>query len=50
MVCVVSTLRPELPTLRLIAQTGYGEPESRQRSETAGFDMHPVNPVDISML
>ncbi len=40
----------ELPALRLIALTGYGDPESRQRSRAAGFDMHLIKPVDIATL
>ncbi len=31
---------------RLIALTGYGQPEDRQRSLQAGFDEHVVKPVD----
>jgi CheY-like chemotaxis protein len=40
----------ELPALRLIAVTGYGDPASRQRSKAAGFDEHLVKPVDIATL
>jgi CheY-like chemotaxis protein len=36
----------ELPAgLRLIALTGYGGDEERQRSRAAGFDVHLVKPV-----
>lgn len=31
--------------LRLIALTGYGGDEERQRSKAAGFDVHLVKPV-----
>jgi CheY-like chemotaxis protein len=31
---------------RLIAVTGYGQPEDRRRSLEAGFDEHVVKPVD----
>jgi CheY-like chemotaxis protein len=31
---------------RLIALTGYGQPEDRRRSRDAGFDEHLVKPVD----
>ena len=31
---------------RLIALTGYGQPEDRQRSLEAGFDEHVVKPID----
>jgi len=33
------------PELRLIALTGYGGDEERQRSREAGFDVHLVKPV-----
>jgi CheY-like chemotaxis protein len=33
------------PELRLIALTGYGGDEERQRSRAAGFDVHLVKPV-----
>jgi CheY-like chemotaxis protein len=31
--------------LRLIAVTGYGSPEDRERARAAGFDRHLVKPV-----
>jgi signal transduction histidine kinase/DNA-binding response OmpR family regulator len=34
----------------LIALTGYGEAESRLRSQQAGFDHHVVKPADIDFL
>lgn len=34
----------------LIALTGYGRPEDRERSKEAGFDRHLVKPVDIGEL
>ncbi|HUR89747.1 MAG TPA: response regulator [Ramlibacter sp.] len=34
----------------LIALTGYGEAESRTRSEQAGFDFHMVKPADVNLL
>jgi PAS domain S-box-containing protein len=34
----------------LIAVTGYGQADDRQRSKAAGFDYHLVKPVDISAL
>jgi two-component system CheB/CheR fusion protein len=37
---------PELAGTRLVAITGYGQPEDRQRSREAGFDHHLVKPVD----
>jgi two-component system CheB/CheR fusion protein len=37
-------------TVRLIALTGYGQPEDRDRTEQAGFDAHAVKPIDPSRL
>lgn len=34
----------------LIALTGYGQPEDRERSKAAGFAHHLVKPVDINAL
>jgi signal transduction histidine kinase/CheY-like chemotaxis protein len=34
----------------LIAMTGYGQPEDRQRSKEAGFDYHLTKPVDPKRL
>ena len=34
----------------LIALTGYGEAESRERSTQAGFDFHMVKPADVNLL
>jgi CheY-like chemotaxis protein len=34
----------------LVALTGYGQPEDRQRAVEAGFDAHLVKPVDPSNL
>ncbi len=31
----------------IIAQTGWGQDEDRQRAEEAGFDYHLVKPVDM---
>jgi len=35
---------------RLVALTGWGQPEDRQRALEAGFDDHLVKPVDFSAL
>ena len=35
---------------RLIALTGYGQPEDRRRSMEAGFDAHLVKPIDLERL
>lgn len=34
----------------LIAVTGYGRPEDRQRAREAGFDGHLIKPVDVDLL
>ncbi len=34
----------------LIAMTGYGRDEDRERSRAAGFDAHLVKPVDFNAL
>jgi signal transduction histidine kinase/CheY-like chemotaxis protein len=36
--------------LKLVALTGWGQEEDRQRSEDAGFDAHLVKPVDLAAL
>ncbi len=36
--------------LRLVALTGYGQPEDRRRALAAGFDAHLVKPVDPDRL
>jgi two-component system, sensor histidine kinase len=38
------------PAIYLVALTGYGQPEDRQRTVDAGFDAHLVKPVDPSDL
>src|SRR5207253_350027 len=37
---------PGTATARMIAVTGYGGEEDRQRSREAGFDLHLTKPVD----
>ena len=37
-------------SIRLVARTGYGQPEDRERAFDAGFDMHLVKPVDRDQL
>jgi len=34
----------------LIAQTGWGRDEDRERSRAAGFDHHLVKPIDHDQL
>ena len=33
-------------TIRLMAMSGYGQPDDVRRSEAAGFDRHLIKPVD----
>ncbi len=40
----------ELRDATLIAVTGYGLPEDRERSKAAGFDHHLVKPIDFEVL
>jgi PAS domain S-box-containing protein len=49
---VASAIRrdPATADARLIAVTGYGQEEDRQRSREAGFDQHLVKPVDPTVL
>lgn len=38
------------PRIRLVALTGYGQPEDHQRTAEAGFDAHLTKPVNIADL
>jgi PAS domain S-box-containing protein len=42
--------RPDLAGTRLLAVTGWGQPEDRLRTRQAGFDHHLVKPVDLAAL
>jgi CheY-like chemotaxis protein len=42
--------RPEFSQVVLIAQTGWGTDEMRQRSREAGFDHHLVKPGNFEVL
>ncbi|MGQ9427118.1 PAS domain-containing protein [Gilvimarinus sp. F26214L] len=41
---------PALSQARLVALTGYGQPEDRRRTAAAGFDDHLTKPVDLKSL
>lgn len=41
---------PEVGAVRLIAVSGYGRAEDRERARAAGFDEHLLKPVDFSAL
>ena len=49
---VAETLRarPGGEALLLVAISGYGQPEDRQRSQAVGFDHHLVKPIDCAVL
>jgi len=49
---VVARLRDQdiKPRPLLVALTGYGQPEDRQRALAAGFDLHLTKPVDVDEL
>ncbi len=46
------TLRREAPLRdkRLVALSGYAQPEDRQRAREAGFDAHVPKPPDLDEL
>jgi PAS domain S-box-containing protein len=41
---------PGMEKLRLIALTGWGQPEDRERTKVAGFDYHLVKPASLPEL
>jgi len=41
---------PHGAAMRIVALTGYGSPEDRQRAFSAGFDAHLVKPLDMAAL
>jgi two-component system CheB/CheR fusion protein len=41
---------PNLPPIRLIAVTGWGQTEDVERAKDAGFDDHLVKPLDLDKL
>jgi CheY-like chemotaxis protein len=42
--------RPECRDTTLIALTGWGQADDRQKSKEAGFDFHLVKPIDLRAL
>ena len=42
--------RPETAAIRLVALTGYGQEDDRQRALASGFDVHLTKPVDPARL
>jgi signal transduction histidine kinase len=47
---VAQRLREAGSTARLIALTGYGQPEDRERTQRAGFHEHLTKPLDMNVL
>lgn len=45
---LAKAVRSRIPTIKLIALTGYGQANDRERSRAAGFDAHLVKPVTIA--
>lgn len=41
---------PQLSSVRLVAHTGYGSPEDREKARAAGFDAHLVKPAELDDL
>ncbi|MES2741957.1 MAG: response regulator [Pseudomonadota bacterium] len=42
--------QPQFAVTRLIAHTGYGSPQDREKTKAAGFDFHLVKPADFEAL
>jgi PAS domain S-box-containing protein len=42
--------QPDLRDIRLIALTGYGQDDDRERTRAAGFDDHLVKPAELALL
>ena len=45
---LAQAVRSRLPMIKLVALTGYGQANDRERSRAAGFDAHLVKPVTIA--
>ena len=43
-------IRREHGAIRLIALTGYGQPNDIERSRAAGFDAHLVKPAELRLV
>lgn len=41
---------PKFRHIRIVALSGYGRPEDRQRTKSGGFDAHLVKPIDMALL
>jgi PAS domain S-box-containing protein len=47
---VVQRIKAAHPSISVVALSGYGRPEDKQRTTAAGFDAHLVKPVDFDEL
>lgn len=47
---VVQRIKSAHPAIVVVALSGYGSPEDKQRGVAAGFDSHLVKPVDFDVL
>jgi CheY-like chemotaxis protein len=47
---VVRRIKAAYPSMSVVALSGYGRPEDRQRAIAAGFDAHLIKPVDFDVL
>lgn len=45
---LAQAVRARLPSVKLVALTGYGQANDREKSRAAGFDAHLVKPVTIA--
>jgi CheY-like chemotaxis protein len=49
-VCQKAAAEPWRDRMTLVAMTGWGRDEDRQRAMDAGFDLHVVKPIDLERL
>jgi PAS domain S-box-containing protein len=47
---VVQRIKVLHPSVVVVAVSGYGRPEDKERAKAAGFDSHLVKPVDFELL
>lgn len=47
---VAQRIKTAHPMVSVVALSGYGRPEDKQRTLAAGFDAHLVKPVDLEVL
>jgi CheY-like chemotaxis protein len=47
---IARRLRQKMPSVLLIAISGWGQDEDRDRSKKAGFDHHLVKPIKFEEL